>query len=280
MFTSLINFLIQLESPNRGQIYFTAPATDTAMAIFTLHDDIMFILVIICCFVLWVILFTLKNFQASKNWKNEYKNIYSFHYLHRFYALIEIAWTIVPALIVLSIAYPSLTLLYSLEKHDDSQDSKVTLKAIGHQWYWEYEMSTQFLWSDGGSEPVPVEFNNKFDSYMADVETVMQRFSFRLLETDEIVYLPVNTYIRLVVTSADVLHCWTIPAFGVKLDACPGRINVTNFICNRMGNFYGQCSEICGVNHGFMPIHVRVTSYDVWKRSLWMKDEFYEGVEL
>nr|UPX88319.1 cytochrome c oxidase subunit II [Dilophus febrilis] len=149
---------------------------------------------------------------------------------------IEIIWTVLPAIILLFIAFPSLRLLYLL---DEIYNPMITLKTLGHQWYWSYEYS---------------DFNNiEFDSYMIP-ETEMNLNNFRLLDTDNRVILPFNIQIRLLISTTDVLHSWTIPSLGVKLDGTPGRLNQTNFMINRPGLLYGQCSEICGANHSFMPI--------------------------
>nr|YP_010688265.1 cytochrome c oxidase subunit II [Layahima elegans]WBR65472.1 cytochrome c oxidase subunit 2 [Layahima elegans] len=149
---------------------------------------------------------------------------------------IEVIWTILPAITLIFIALPSLRLLYLLDEIDNPS---VTLKAIGHQWYWSYEYS-DFL---------AVEF----DSYMTPTNELPEN-GFRLLDVDNRTTLPMNTQIRVLVTAADVLHSWTVPALGVKIDATPGRLNQTNFYINRPGLFFGQCSEICGANHSFMPI--------------------------
>nr|YP_010028953.1 cytochrome c oxidase subunit II [Tanyptera hebeiensis]QOU09742.1 cytochrome c oxidase subunit II [Tanyptera hebeiensis] len=150
--------------------------------------------------------------------------------------LIEIIWTILPAIILVFIAMPSLRLLYLM---DEIYNPSITLKTIGHQWYWSYEYS---------------DFNNlEFDSYMIPTNDLKIE-EFRLLDVDNRIILPLNTQIRVLVSAADVLHSWTVPALGVKIDATPGRLNQTSFLINRPGLFYGQCSEICGANHSFMPI--------------------------
>nr|YP_009368834.1 cytochrome c oxidase subunit II [Phaneroptera nigroantennata]ARN59035.1 cytochrome c oxidase subunit II [Phaneroptera nigroantennata] len=151
--------------------------------------------------------------------------------------MIEVIWTILPAITLIFIALPSLRLLYLL---DESMDPIITLKTVGHQWYWSYEY-TDFS--------TPYEF----DSYMIPYNE-MNSQGFRLLDVDNRVILPMLTQIRMLVTAADVLHSWTIPALGVKVDATPGRLNQTSFFMNRPGLYYGQCSEICGANHSFMPI--------------------------
>nr|CBL58253.1 cytochrome c oxidase subunit 2 [Micropsectra sofiae]CBL58254.1 cytochrome c oxidase subunit 2 [Micropsectra sofiae]CBL58256.1 cytochrome c oxidase subunit 2 [Micropsectra sofiae] len=147
---------------------------------------------------------------------------------------IEVIWTILPAIVLLFIALPSLRILYLL---DEINSPSITLKTIGHQWYWSYEYS---------------DFNNiEFDSYMISSNNLN---SFRLLDVDNRIILPINNQIRILVTATDVLHSWTIPSLGVKIDANPGRLNQTNFFINRPGLYFGQCSEICGANHSFMPI--------------------------
>nr|AIS86049.1 cytochrome oxidase subunit II [Lamproblatta albipalpus] len=149
--------------------------------------------------------------------------------------LIEVAWTIAPAIILIFIAIPSLRLLYLM---DEINNPLITVKTIGHQWYWSYEYS---------------DFNKiEFDSYMMPQDESIN--IFRLLDVDNRVTLPMNTFVRIIVTAADVLHSWTIPSLGVKADATPGRLNQMSFLINRPGLFYGQCSEICGANHSFMPI--------------------------
>nr|UZN44928.1 cytochrome c oxidase subunit II [Timanthes sp. f ZQH-2022] len=150
---------------------------------------------------------------------------------------IEIIWTILPAIILIFIALPSLRLLYLL---DETMSPLITMKTIGHQWYWSYEYTDL---------PNPYEF----DSYIIPHNELPSN-GFRLLDVDNRIILPMNTQIRFLVTAADVLHSWTIPSLGVKVDATPGRLNQINFFMNRPGLFYGQCSEICGANHSFMPI--------------------------
>lgn len=151
---------------------------------------------------------------------------------------IEIIWTVLPALILIILALPSLRLLYLI---DEATEPSLTVKALGHQWYWSYEYS---------------DFNElSFDSYMVRLD-LLEDSGFRLLEVDNRVVLPFLTEIRLLVTAADVIHSWTVPALGVKADAIPGRLNQLNLLFNRPGVFYGQCSEICGANHRFIPISI------------------------
>nr|ABY55908.1 cytochrome oxidase subunit II [Pterostichus menetriesii] len=149
---------------------------------------------------------------------------------------IEVIWTILPAITLVFIALPSLQLLYLL---DEVSNPLMTLKSIGHQWYWSYEYSDFKML--------------EFDSFLIS-NNEMKNNNFRLLDVDNRIILPFNAQIRVLVTATDVIHSWTIPAMGVKIDATPGRLNQTNFFMNRVGLFYGQCSEICGANHSFMPI--------------------------
>nr|YP_010362086.1 cytochrome c oxidase subunit II [Chalcophora japonica]UNQ87646.1 cytochrome c oxidase subunit II [Chalcophora japonica]UVV34748.1 cytochrome c oxidase subunit II [Chalcophora japonica]WCO87668.1 cytochrome c oxidase subunit II [Chalcophora japonica] len=149
---------------------------------------------------------------------------------------IEMIWTILPAFILIFIAFPSLQLLYLI---DEINNPLVSIKTIGHQWYWSYEYS---------------DFKGfEFDSYMKPVNQ-LSPFNFRLLDVDNRMVLPFNSQIRLLVTAADVIHSWTIPSIGIKIDATPGRLNQVSFLINRSGLLFGQCSEICGANHSFMPI--------------------------
>lgn len=152
--------------------------------------------------------------------------------------MIEIIWTVLPAVILIILALPSLRLLYLI---DETTEPRITLKTVGHQWYWSYEYS---------------DFNDiEFDSYITPTNSLTEG-EFRLLEVDNRVILPYLTQIRLLVTAADVIHSWTIPSLGIKADAVPGRLNQLNVFFNRPGIFYGQCSEICGANHSFIPIRV------------------------
>nr|YP_010500022.1 cytochrome c oxidase subunit II [Adiscus speciosus]UWV18186.1 cytochrome c oxidase subunit II [Adiscus speciosus] len=166
-------------------------------------------------------------------------------FLHRFLLegqLIEIIWTILPAITLIFIAIPSLRLIYIL---DEINNPSITIKALGHQWYWSYEYS---------------DFKNiEFDSYMIPTED-SKPFNFRLLDVDNRMIIPFHTQIRLIVSSTDVIHSWTIPSMGVKIDATPGRLNQVSFLINRPGLFFGQCSEICGANHSFMPIVIESIS--------------------
>nr|YP_009685949.1 cytochrome c oxidase subunit II [Nothobranchius thierryi]QDW10530.1 cytochrome c oxidase subunit II [Nothobranchius thierryi] len=151
---------------------------------------------------------------------------------------IEIIWTLLPAMILILIALPSLRILYLM---DEINNSHLTIKAMGHQWYWSYEYTDYQTIN--------------FDSYMVPTQDLTPG-QFRLLETDHRMVVPLESPIRVLVSADDVLHSWAIPSLGIKMDAVPGRLNQTAFIISRPGVYYGQCSEICGANHSFMPIVV------------------------
>jgi len=151
---------------------------------------------------------------------------------------LEIFWTISPTFILILIGAPSIRLLYIL---DEVFSPSLTIKTLGHQWYWSYEY-TDF-------------FNIEFDSFLIKPSHQLSTpTNFRLLDVDNRIYLPFNIQIRNLISATDVLHSWTIPSLGIKTDAIPGRLNQLNFLINRPGLFYGQCSEICGANHSFIPI--------------------------
>jgi len=156
--------------------------------------------------------------------------------------IIECIWTIIPAIILIQIAIPSLLLLYIL---DESIDSNLTIKAIGHQWYWRYEYRDFWAISRGSQV--------EFDAYIIPANELEENI-FRLLDVDTRIVVPFNIHVRILISSADVLHAWTVPSLGVKADAVPGRLNQVKFIAQRAGLFFGQCSEICGANHSFIPI--------------------------
>jgi len=215
------------------QINFQDPATPVLEGIIDFHNDLMILLTVIGVMVFWVLGRCISLFENNPNPTN---------IVHG--TTLEMIWTIIPAVILMFVAVPSFALLYSM---DEILDPAVTLKVVGHQWYWSYEYS-DYTSSEGESI--------NFDSYMIPEEDLTAQGPLRLLEVDNRIVLPINTHIRLIVTAADVLHCWAIPSFAMKIDACPGRLNQTSLFIKRAGIFYGQCSEICGVNHGFMPIVV------------------------
>nr|YP_009512544.1 cytochrome c oxidase subunit II [Sicyonia japonica]AXJ93098.1 cytochrome c oxidase subunit II [Sicyonia parajaponica] len=192
------------------------------------HDHAMVVLILIT---------TLVGYMMASLFFNKFTNRFLLEG-----QTIEIIWTLLPAIILIFIALPSLRLLYLL---DEVNNPSLTLKAIGHQWYWSYEYS-DFL-------------QVEFDSYMIPSNELLTD-GFRLLDVDNRTVLPMSTQIRVLISAADVIHSWTIPALGVKADAIPGRLNQVSFLMNRPGLFYGQCSEICGANHSFMPIVIESVS--------------------
>lgn len=197
-----------------------------------LHDFINLILVFIISFVGYIIVFIIFNKYININLLES--------------QIIERIWTIIPAIILIQIAIPSLLLLYIL---DESIDRSLTLKVIGHQWYWSYEYSD--IWSISNNTIL------EFDSYIIP-SNELENNIFRLLDVDNRTVIPFNVHVRILISSADVLHSWTVPSLGVKADAIPGRLNQVKFISQRPGIFFGQCSEICGANHRFMPIVIEI----------------------
>nr|YP_010550106.1 cytochrome c oxidase subunit II [Neotrygon indica]UDP58216.1 cytochrome c oxidase subunit II [Neotrygon indica] len=207
-----------------SQLGFQDAASPVMEELLYFHDHTLMIVFLISSLVLYIIVTTVSTKLTNKYILDSQE--------------IEIIWTIVPALILILIALPSLRILYLM---DELNDPHITIKALGHQWYWSYEYTDyQDL---------------EFDSYMIQTEDLSPG-QFRLLETDHRMVVPMQSPIRVLVTAEDVLHAWTVPALGVKIDAVPGRLNQTAFIISRPGIFYGQCSEICGANHSFMPIVV------------------------
>nr|YP_010693790.1 cytochrome c oxidase subunit II [Photinus signaticollis]WCD24457.1 cytochrome c oxidase subunit 2 [Photinus signaticollis] len=203
------------------------------------HDHTMFILLIITMMVIIIMVSMMMN-----------------KFTNRFLLegqMIELIWTISPAATLIFIALPSLQILYLM---DEISSPNITVKSIGHQWFWSYELS---------------DFQNiEFDSYMTPIDD-LNSFSFRLLDVDNKLVIPYNSITRMIISSTDVIHSWTIPSAGVKIDATPGRLNQTSFFLNQPGIFFGQCSEICGMNHSFMPIMVESISpsfFIKWIKSL------------
>jgi cytochrome c oxidase subunit 2 len=234
------------DAAERWQMGCQDPASPSMEGMINFHNYIMIFLITIGTFVMWMLYKVIVDF-------NEETHPVSKKFTHS--STLEIIWTILPAVILMFIAVPSFGLLYSL---DELIDPTITLKIVGHQWYWSYEYS-DYATLEGGE-------SLNFDSYLIATSD-LTKGAFRLLEVDNRVMLPTNTHIRLLVTAADVLHCWSVPSFGIKVDACPGRLSQASLFIKREGVYYGQCSEICGVNHGFMPIVVRgvsVNSFVKW----------------
>jgi len=234
-------FLSYCDAAEPWQLGVQDPASTIMEGMIHFHNYLMIYLVFIACFVGWMLYYVFTNFKRNPNYLSVEKFTHS--------NALEIIWTIIPAIVLVFIGIPSFTLLYCL---DEWFNPEVNLKVVGHQWYWSYEYS-DCLKDDVKEQTIG------FDSYML-AESDLIPGSFRLLEVDHKVVLPVNTHIRVLVTAADVLHSWAVPSFGIKVDACPGRLSQASLFVKREGVFYGQCSEICGVNHGFMPISVKVVS--------------------
>jgi cytochrome c oxidase subunit 2 len=228
------------EVPRNWQLGFDPAASPTMARIVEFHDLLLIIITLITIFVLGLLLFVMYRFSEKRN-PNPTRTTHN--------TIIEVLWTVVPVIILMVIAIPSFKLLYYADR---AEDAEMTIKVIGHQWYWSYEY--------------PDHGNFTFDALMVPTED-LQEGQHRLLDTDNYVVLPVNTKIRLLITADDVLHAFALPAMGVKLDAVPGRINETWVEITREGTFYGQCSEICGTGHTFMPIAVKAVSkedYAAW----------------
>jgi len=216
------------------QLSFQEPATDLMSDIISFHSYILMpIITGISILVLFLLLYIAFRFNSSRNQVASTTT-------HN--TVVEILWTVIPVVLLIVIAIPSFRLLYVSETIPKAD---LTIKAIGNQWYWSYE------YPDYGD--IVFDANMLNDDELSDPK-------LRLLETDTQIVVPVNKVVKLQITSNDVLHAWTIPAFGVKMDAVPGKLNETWFKANQEGLFYGQCSELCGPKHAFMPINVKVVS--------------------
>ena len=240
----LIYFLLDMAEP--WQRHFQDAATDIMFKIRVLRDEVMFYIVLILSMISWILLKIYLNFSTSST-------LISHKFMLRG-SLLETVWTIIPIFILFLIAFPSFKLLYLTDQIFHPQ---ITLKILGRQWLWSYEYSDYNQNSNEGLS---------FDSYMVAHED-LKVGDFRLMEVDNKIVLPVGTRVRVIISSGDVIHCWTIPALGVKVDAVPGRLNQSSFALNREGLFFGSCSEICGSERGFMPINlqgVSLNSYISW----------------
>jgi len=240
-----INFSL-CDAAESWQLNIQDPASYLLQGMLDFHNYIMIFIVFIGIFVCYILKYCVQQFNANAN-----PVPYNFAHL----SVLEVIWTILPAFILILIAVPSFALLYSL---DEILNTKFTLKVIGHQWYWSYEYP-----SDVELYSLTNKSGLSFDSYMIPTDS-LTKGSFRLLEVDNRVVLPIVENIKVLITSSDVIHCWAVPSLGVKLDAVPGRLSETSFVINRSGTFFGQCSEICGVNHGFMPIVIKAMEVDLY----------------
>ena len=238
IFTFLLGSSALAEQPKNWQLGYQNSVTPVMNDLVFMHDYILLpIITAISVFVLFLILYAVWKFRASKN-PNPSKTSHN--------TLIEVLWTVIPCLILVVIAIPSFKLLY---KQDIIPKADITIKAIGYQWYWGYEYPDQKI---------------AFEASMIETKD-LKPGQPRLLATDRHVVVPVNKVVKVLITANDVLHAWALPAFGVKRDAVPGRINETWFRAEKEGIFYGQCSELCGIKHAFMPITVEVVSEQKYK---------------
>lgn len=243
-------FPVRSDTPRPWGIYFQDSASPQMEALVELHNNILFYLVIILFGVGWLLIIIVRKYTTTES-PISYK--YSSHG-----TLIELIWTITPALILILIAFPSFKLLYLM---DEVIDPAMAILAEGHQWYWSYQYP-DFLNSDD-------EFI-EFDSYLIP-ESDLEDGTLRMLEVDNRLILPEHTHVRIIVTGADVIHSLACPALGLKCDAYPGRLNQTSVIISREGTFYGQCSEICGILHSSMPIVIESVSIE--KFVSWLREQ-------
>lgn len=238
--TGLAGATALASEPLPWQVNFQPAVTPVMERIADFHLLLLIIITLITVFVLGLLIYTVVKFSAKNN-PVPSKTTHN--------TAIEVLWTVVPVIILVIIAVPSFKLLYL---SDVVPKADMTIKAIGNQWYWTYQYPDHGKFS--------------FDANMIP-DDELKKGQKRLLDTDASVVVPVNTTVRVQVTAADVLHAWAIPAFGVKIDAVPGRLNETWFKATSEGIYYGQCSELCGIKHGFMPIRVEVVSkskFDAW----------------
>jgi len=241
--TFFISFEAMANQPKDWQLGFQEAASESMRDIISFHDNLLLpIIVAISAFVLFLMLYVCVKFRASAN-PNPSKRTHN--------VAVEVLWTLIPCLILIVIAVPSFKILY---KQDAIPKADLTIKAIGYQWYWGYEYPDE---------------NIIFDSYMVE-DKDLKANQPRLLAVDNEVVVPVNKVVKVLITANDVLHAWALPSFGVKRDAVPGRINETWFKAEKTGTFYGQCSELCGIKHAFMPITVKVVSEEEYQE--WLMD--------
>jgi cytochrome c oxidase subunit 2 len=244
VFVVLAHSIAVAAVPQPWGINFQPSASAVQEHIHKFHTLLLWIIIPIVVFVSGLLLYVMLRFNAKRN-PVPSKTSHN--------TLIEIIWTAIPVLILVVIAVPSFRLLYYEGK---IVDPELTVKVTGHQWYWQY------TYPDNGD----IDFDSNI---IADADLKPEQRVNRLLEVDNQMVVPVDTNIRIISTAADVLHSWAVPSLGVKKDSVPGRLNETWFKANKEGVYYGQCSEICGVGHGFMPIAVKVVSKDAF--AAWVK---------
>lgn len=236
----LIPYSAKADYPRPWQMYYQDPVTPVMDHLYDFHHLLLMIEGGIVFLVSALLIFVMIRFRARKNPDPS-------RVAHN--TALEMIWTVIPLLILAVIAFPSFKLLYMM---DVTPKADLTIKATGNQWYWTYEYP---------------DHNIRFDSNML-AENQIKPGQFRLLEVDHRVVVPIHTNIRIITTSSDVVHSWAVPAFGVKRDSVPGRLNETWFNVRKEGVYYGQCSELCGVRHGFMPIVVEAVSKDKFNQWL------------
>jgi|TARA_B110000438_G_scaffold278125_1_gene301338 cytochrome c oxidase subunit 2 len=231
--TTIYTTSVLANQPKEWQLGFQEAASQSMREIVNFHNNLLLpVIIAISVFVLFLMIYTCIRFRASRN-PIPSKTTHNF--------AVEILWTLIPCLILIVMAVPSFQILY---KQDTIPKAEVTIKAVGYQWYWGYEYPDE---------------NIIFESYMIKEEDLKENQP-RLLTVDNEIVVPVNKVVKVLITANDVLHAWALPSFGVKRDAVPGRINETWFKAEKIGTYYGQCSELCGIQHAFMPITVRVVS--------------------
>lgn len=241
------------------QIGFQDPASPVAEGISAFHNDLRVLIRFILRFVVFVLHYCLTSFSTDASLDSDVvtRKTVTTKYPITHGTILEVLWTTIPALILVQIAIPSFSLLYSV---DEIIEPLFNFKVVGHQWYWSYEfIDTSAIVAIYHDINLNIDATTGFDSYLLSDEDRLSNqglTSQRLLTVDNHLFLPARTPRRAIVTSADVLHSWAVPSLGIKLDACPGRLNQTALFIKRKGIYYGQCSEICGVNHGFMPIGI------------------------
>ena len=258
-----------IHSANPWQLTFQDPASPTMSGIVNLHHDVMFIVVLVSILTLWLLYRTMFFFDMeAKHATLAFRQIYNLPDKTVHGTALELGWTVAPTLILLMIALPSMALLYSI---DEIVEPSLTIKVIGHQWYWSYEYSTDL--TVDGEQLIEADEAFLFDSYLKD-ESDLEIGELRLLEVDNRLVLPIQKHIRVIVTAADVLHCWAVPALGIKMDACPGRLNQVALFIPRPGLYYGNCSEICGSRHGYMPICVEAVPFEDYCN--WLCNKYFD----
>ena len=235
---------------------FQDSATPIMEGIIDLHNYIFMYLILIFIFVLVIFGNILVEYFYQYNYPYSIRNVFARFILFTgnkvtHGTLLELIWTIIPSIVLIFIAVPSFVLIYAM---DEVVQPTLTLKAIGHQWYWSYEYANI---SESNFKEISMDSNMVFDDELNFGE-------LRLLQVDKVFMLPIETHINVIVTSHDVLHSWAVPSLGIKIDAVPGRLNQVSLFLKREGVFYGQCSELCGVNHGFMPVMVKALSFETW----------------